>query len=54
MGGLVIVGASLAGLRAAQGARAAGYEDEITVVGDERRMPEPSRADRPGMRRFPP
>jgi NADPH-dependent 2,4-dienoyl-CoA reductase/sulfur reductase-like enzyme len=37
--GLVIVGASLAGLRAAQAARAAGYEGELTIVGDEQRKP---------------
>ena len=38
-GGLVIVGASLAGLRAAQAARAAGYEGELTIVGAERHRP---------------
>jgi 3-phenylpropionate/trans-cinnamate dioxygenase ferredoxin reductase component len=32
---LVVVGASLAGLRAAQGARAAGFDGELIVVGDE-------------------
>jgi NADPH-dependent 2,4-dienoyl-CoA reductase/sulfur reductase-like enzyme len=36
---LVIVGASLAGLRAAQGARRGGWEGEIVVVGEERHMP---------------
>ncbi len=36
---LVIVGASLAGLRAAQSARKAGFEGELTLVGDERHMP---------------
>jgi len=36
---LVIVGASLAGLRAAQAARKAGFEGELIVVGDERHMP---------------
>jgi 3-phenylpropionate/trans-cinnamate dioxygenase ferredoxin reductase component len=38
-GALVIVGASLAGLRAAQAARAAGYEGEVTIVGAERHRP---------------
>jgi 3-phenylpropionate/trans-cinnamate dioxygenase ferredoxin reductase subunit len=38
-GGLLIVGASLAGLRAAQAARAAGYEGELTIVGAERHRP---------------
>jgi len=32
---IVIVGAGLAGLRAAQGARNAGHEDEVVVVGEE-------------------
>jgi 3-phenylpropionate/trans-cinnamate dioxygenase ferredoxin reductase subunit len=36
---LVIVGASLAGLRAAQAARAAGFEGELVVVGDEEHLP---------------
>ena len=36
---LVVVGASLAGLRAAQAARAAGFEGELTVVGDEPHLP---------------
>lgn len=36
---LVIVGASLAGLRAAQAARAAGYEGELVMVGDEPHRP---------------
>jgi 3-phenylpropionate/trans-cinnamate dioxygenase ferredoxin reductase subunit len=36
---LVIVGASLAGLRAAQAARAAGYTGELVLVGDERHLP---------------
>jgi NADPH-dependent 2,4-dienoyl-CoA reductase/sulfur reductase-like enzyme len=39
VGRLVIVGASLAGLRAAQAARKAGFEGELIVVGDERHMP---------------
>ncbi|MBS1882995.1 MAG: FAD-dependent oxidoreductase [Actinobacteria bacterium] len=38
-GGLLIVGGSLAGLKAAQGARAAGFEGKLTVVGDEPTMP---------------
>ena len=36
---LVVVGASLAGLRAAQAARAAGFEGELVVVGDEEHPP---------------
>jgi NADPH-dependent 2,4-dienoyl-CoA reductase/sulfur reductase-like enzyme len=36
---LLIVGASLAGLRAAQAARAAGYTGELTMVGDEAHLP---------------
>lgn len=36
---LVIVGASLAGLRAAQAARAAGFDGELVVVGDEAHLP---------------
>ena len=36
---LVVVGASLAGLRAAQAARAAGFEGELVVVGDEEHAP---------------
>lgn len=36
---LVIVGASLAGLRAAQAARAGGFDGELTVVGDEPHAP---------------
>jgi 3-phenylpropionate/trans-cinnamate dioxygenase ferredoxin reductase subunit len=36
---LVIVGASLAGLRAAQAARAAGWDEEIVIVGDEAHKP---------------
>ena len=39
MGSLVVVGASLAGLRAAQAARASGWEGEVVVVGDEPHMP---------------
>lgn len=35
----VVVGASLAGLRAAQGLRRSGYEGDITVVGEERHRP---------------
>ncbi|PBI99975.1 Rhodocoxin reductase [Rhodococcus erythropolis] len=37
--GLVVVGASLAGLRAAESARQAGYEGPITLVGDEFHLP---------------
>jgi 3-phenylpropionate/trans-cinnamate dioxygenase ferredoxin reductase subunit len=36
---LVIVGASLAGLRAAQAARTAGYDRDLVVVGEERHLP---------------
>ena len=36
---LVVVGASLAGLRAAQGARAAGFDGDLVVVGDEPHRP---------------
>jgi NADPH-dependent 2,4-dienoyl-CoA reductase/sulfur reductase-like enzyme len=36
---VVIVGASLAGLRAAQGARAGGFDGELVVVGDEPHLP---------------
>ena len=36
---LVVVGASLAGLRAAQAARAAGFDGELVVVGDEEHLP---------------
>ncbi len=36
---LVVVGASLAGLRAAQAARAAGFGGELVVVGDEPHLP---------------
>ena len=36
---ILIVGASLAGLRAAESLRAAGHEGSITVVGDERHRP---------------
>lgn len=36
---LVVVGASLAGLRAAQAARAAGYGGELVMVGDEPHLP---------------
>ena len=37
--GLVVVGASLAGLRAVEGARAGGYAGPITLIGAERHMP---------------
>ena len=36
---IVIVGASLAGLRAAQALRGAGHEGEVVVVGAEERLP---------------
>ena len=36
---LVIVGASLAGLRAAQAARKAGFDGELVMVGEERHRP---------------
>jgi NADPH-dependent 2,4-dienoyl-CoA reductase/sulfur reductase-like enzyme len=36
---LVIVGASLAGLRAAQAARKAGFDGELVLVGDETHLP---------------
>ncbi|MGD9956395.1 MAG: NAD(P)/FAD-dependent oxidoreductase [Candidatus Nanopelagicales bacterium] len=36
---VVVVGAGLGGLRAAEGLRAAGYADEIVVVGDEPHLP---------------
>lgn len=37
--GLVVVGASLAGLRAVEGARRAGYEGPITLIGAEEHLP---------------
>ena len=36
---LVVVGASLAGLRAGQAARAAGFDGELVVIGDEPHLP---------------
>jgi NADPH-dependent 2,4-dienoyl-CoA reductase/sulfur reductase-like enzyme len=39
MNRLVVVGASLAGLRAAQAARAAGFAGELVVIGDEPHLP---------------
>ncbi|HEX5617989.1 MAG TPA: FAD-dependent oxidoreductase [Solirubrobacteraceae bacterium] len=36
---LVVVGASLAGLRAAQAARAAGFDGDLVVIGDEPHLP---------------
>src|SRR5579875_3907695 len=36
---LVVVGASLAGLRAAQAARSAGFSGELTIVGEELHRP---------------
>ena len=38
-GGVVVVGAGLGGLRAAEGVRAAGYDGHITIVGDEPHLP---------------
>ena len=38
-GGVVVVGAGLGGLRAAEGVRAAGYTGHITIVGDEPHLP---------------
>ena len=38
-GRVVVVGASMGGLRAAEGVRKAGYTGEVVVVGDETRMP---------------
>ncbi|HUJ34415.1 MAG TPA: hypothetical protein VLW51_04345 [Solirubrobacteraceae bacterium] len=40
---LVIVAASLAGLRAAQAARNAGFDGELVLVGEERHLPYPGR-----------
>ncbi|WP_427869777.1 NAD(P)/FAD-dependent oxidoreductase [Leucobacter luti] len=45
MSGLVVVGASLAGIRAAEEARASGWEGPITLVGDEPHAP----YDRPSL-----
>jgi 3-phenylpropionate/trans-cinnamate dioxygenase ferredoxin reductase component len=39
MSGVVIVGAGLGGLRAAESLRAGGYEGPVTVVGDEPHLP---------------
>ena len=39
MTGVVIVGAGLGGLRAAESLRAAGYSDLITIIGDEPHLP---------------
>ena len=39
MRSIVVVGASLAGLRAAEELRRAGYDDRLTVVGDEPHLP---------------
>ena len=39
MNDLLVIGASLAGLRAAQAARAAGLEGTLTIVGDEPTLP---------------
>ena len=37
--GVVVVGASLAGMNAAQALRRAGYEGSVTVLGDESEVP---------------
>lgn len=39
MSGIVIVGAGLGGLRAAESARVAGYQGPITMIGDEPHLP---------------
>ena len=39
MSGIVIVGAGLGGLRAAESARTAGYQGPITMIGDEPHLP---------------
>lgn len=39
MNGVVVVGAGLGGLRAAESLRAAGYQGPVTVVGDEEYLP---------------
>jgi NADPH-dependent 2,4-dienoyl-CoA reductase/sulfur reductase-like enzyme len=36
---LVVVGASLAGLRAVEAARAEGFDGRIPLIGDESRLP---------------
>ena len=36
---LVVVGASLAGLRAAQAARKAGFDGDLVMIGEERHLP---------------
>jgi 3-phenylpropionate/trans-cinnamate dioxygenase ferredoxin reductase component len=36
---LVIVGASLAGAKAAEGARGAGFDGRVVLVGDEQELP---------------
>src|SRR5215203_1032797 len=36
---LVVVGASLAGAKAAEGARAAGFDGRVVLVGDEQELP---------------
>src|SRR6516164_11833576 len=36
---LVVVGASLAGLRAAQATRKAGFDGDLVMVGEERHLP---------------
>ena len=39
MSGVVVVGAGLGGLRAAESLRSAGYSGPLTIVGDEPLMP---------------
>ncbi len=39
MGGVVVAGAGLGGLRAAESLRASGYDGPITVIGDEPHLP---------------
>ena len=36
---LVIVGASLAGAKAAEGARTAGFDGRVVLIGDEQELP---------------
>jgi hypothetical protein len=43
---LVIVGASLAGAKAAEGARTAGFDGRVVLVGDEHELPYAARSGR--------
>jgi hypothetical protein len=60
-GRIVVVGASLAGLRAAETRREEGFAGELTMVGEELRLPynltvpetRPDRANRPARRHAP-